>query len=437
VARGQTKRLIVLEPPGHAKSTYTSKLFPSWLPGQPTVHGMPWDILATSHGMDLAREFSADVQKLVRENAQTLGYGFGGGTAEKWQTTKGDWYRCAGAGSSITGKRADIGIGDDWIKGHEVADSETQREKAFKWYLSDFRTRLKPGAPIVIVMTRWHEDDPVGRILPADWNGESGIFRDRLAQEEWEVVCLPALAVENDPLGRKPGEALWPEWMPADALERERIIQGPRNWNSLYQQQPAPDEGTYFKRDWFNWYDEAPKGLRCFLLSDFAVSEKESADFTVHQVWGVDNSNHLWMLDQWRGQELSDASIDAALDLVAQWKPAAWINERGVILKSIGPLIRRRMTERNVMVPLTDYARTGDKSATARTFQGRASQGCVHLPRNAPWVSTMLSEWLSFPVGKHDDQVDPAALLGLHLDRVIAPPIGPQSGVAVDDASPW
>jgi len=438
VARGEINRLMVFEPPGHAKSTYTSILFPAWLLAQKTPHGMPWDILATSHGATLAQEFSRKVRGLVQRESLLLGYDLkkGSTSVERWETTRGSVYRCAGCGGSITGQRGDIGLGDDWVKGREQADSEVEREKAWQWYLSDFRTRLKPGAPIVLVMTRWHEDDPAGRILPADWSGESGPITARDG-ETWEVVCLPALAVAGDPLGRAEGEALWPEWMPLENLEAERRVQTPRNWNSLYQQRPAPDEGSFFQRKWFEWYESPPRGLRTFLASDFAVSSKQDADFTVHQVWGVDTQNHLWLLDQWRGQATPDVTIDAALDLGAQWKPLAWLNERGVIMHSLGPLIRRRMDERNVMLRLIDYARTSDKQTMAASFQGRAANGCVHLPRLSPWVSGMLSEWLSFPVGKHDDQVDPAALMGLHLGSVIAPPRGPTSGVAVDDTRAW
>lgn len=424
LARGEIGRLMVFMPPGRAKSTYTSILAPAWIMAQPTWHGGPWDVLACSHGASLAEKFSRKVRRLVADQSRLLKYGLSAEikSAERWETSKGDVYRCAGVGAGISGERGDLGLIDDPIRNREQADSEREREKIWEWYTDDFRNRLKPNAGIGIIQTRWHEDDLSGRILPADWAGESGpvVARDG---ETWQVVCLPNVAErKDDPLGRRRGEHLWPEWYSKEHVEQEQRTMPVRTWNALHQQRPAPEDGDYFRRDWFQWVDVVPRLPRYFLCSDFAVSDDSDADYTVHHVWGVDTHGALYLVDHWRGQETPDRSIDAALDLAAQYRPAAWINEKGVIMRSIGGLIRQRMKERNVGVPMVDYARTADKSAMARGFQGRASMGLVHLPRRAEWVAGVLREWLSFPAGKTDDEVDPAALLGLHMDRVVAPP---------------
>jgi len=431
LARGEIRRLMVFQGPGSAKSTYASKLFPAWCLAQETPHGMPWDILACSHTTGLAEDFSRVVRNYVRDDPQLLGYGLDDEltSVERWGTTKGDVYRCAGVTSAIAGKRGDGGIVDDPVPGREQADSETFRRKAWLWWNDDFLQRLKPDAWIAYIATRWHEDDIAGRILPVSWDGESGPIRARDG-EEWHVICLPSICDrDGDPLGRAIGDAIWPEWEPLASLESKRRQMTPRSWSALHQQRPTPESGDYFQREWFGRYTEIPRGCRFFLSSDWAVSE-EGGDWTVHVVVGVDASSRLYIADVWRGRGTTDVTIDAGLDLVAKYRPACWLNEKGVILRVVGGQIRARMRERNIMCPTEDYARTSDKAATARGIQGRWSQGMVMLPEQAPWLADLEGELLRFPAGRHDDQVDALALVGLHLDKVVAPPVVNHAGVS-------
>ena len=424
VARGECRRGMVFQGPGTAKSTYTSKLFPAWLLAQTTPHGMPWDVLACSHTANLALDFSRVVRNYVRDDPQLLGYDLSDEMTaiERWGTDRGDIYRCAGVGQGISGKRGDIGIIDDPIPGRKEADSETERRNVWAWYQDDFRQRLKPEAAILLVMTRWHEDDLAGRILPESWDGESGLVTARDG-EVWDVVCLPSICDRpGDVLGREIGESVWPEWMPLAWLEQTRRSMSPRSWSAMHQQRPAPEAGDYFQTEWFGRYTTVPGGVRYFLASDFAVTDG-AGDWTVHVVVGVDASSRLYVADVWRGQATTDRTIDAALDLVARYKPDAWVNEKGVILRVLGGQIRARMRERNIFVAQVDYARTTDKTAFARAIQGRWSQRMVMLPEQAPWLSAFEHELLRFPAGKHDDQVDAVALVGQHLDQVIAPPL--------------
>ena len=440
VIRGEQKRGMVFQGPGTAKSTYTSRLAPPWAFGQATPHGMPWDIVACSHTAELAEDFSRVVRGYVRDDPNLLGFGLDAELTgiRHWATTKGDHYRCAGVGQGIAGRRGDLGIIDDPVPNREDAESETARRKTWNWYCDDFRPRLKPEASILLVMTRWHDDDLAGRILPASWNGESGMFQARDG-EWWEVISMQSLSdgAAGDPLGRTGvDESVWPEWMPIPWLQQARASMSPRSWSAMHQQRPSPESGDYFQRAWMGRYTKIPQGCRFFMASDWAVSDSETADWTAHVVVGVDASNRLYVADLWRGQATLDKTIDAGLDLVAKWKPACWLDERGVILRVVdGPRLAR-MRERNIHCPTEQYTRTTDKAAVARGIQGRWSQGMVMLPEQAPWLADLEHELLRFPAGKHDDQVDALALIGLHLDKVVAPPkvalrqvIAPQWGL--------
>jgi hypothetical protein len=175
---------------------------------------------------------------------------------------EGGEYFAAGVGGSITGRRADLVLIDDPVRSREDADSETSRERAWEWYRSDLLTRLKPGGRVVLIQTRWHEDDLAGRAL-ADAEAAGRPFR---------VVRLPMEAEDDDPLGRAPGALLWPEYFtPEMAAEARRDA---RTWTALYQQRPAPEEGNYFKDEWLRPIDRMPAAanLRVYGASDYAVS---------------------------------------------------------------------------------------------------------------------------------------------------------------------
>lgn len=422
VARGECRRLAVFAPPGSAKSTYTSTLFPAWLLAQPSPHGMPWDVIGASHTATLAEEFSRKVRAKIRDHGHLLGLDLATDSqaVDRWATQRGDVFRAVGAGGAVTGQRADVIILDDPIRGREQADSPAQREKVWQWFVDDLRTRAKPGAALVLVQTRWHEDDVAGRILPADWDGQSGPIVSRDG-ETWEVVCLPALAEPGDLLGREPGEALWPEWQPVARLEQERRTLSARSWSALFQQRPAPETGGFFKREWLGRYQVAPaNGLRTFLSSDWATPSGK--DWTTHVVVGVDPSNKLFVLDVARGKGTTADEIDKALDLAAKHKAVCWLNEKGVLWRMIDGQASARMRERGVFIPVETYARTAEKTVVARAIQGRWSQGMVLLPEAAHWLAAFEHELLRFPAGAHDDQVDAVALVGLHLEHVVAPP---------------
>lgn len=402
VARGECDRLMVFMPPGSAKSTYSSTLFPPWFLAQdPSL-----SIIAASHTAELAEHFGRRVRNLVAEHTASLGYGLAADShaAGRWETSKGGVYFAAGVRGPITGRRADLALIDDPVKSREEADSEAIRKKTWDWYKADLYTRLKPGARVVLIQTRWHEEDLGGQLLTDMERGG----------DQWRVVRLPALAEAGDPLGRALGEPLWPAWQDGQALSRIRSAIGHRDWSALYQQTPSPDEGNFFKREWLQYYDEVPRDLRFYGASDYAVTDGRG-DYTVHGVIGLDAQDNVYLVDWWRGQTRTDQWIETLLDMMLRWAPVAWGEEAGQIIKSIGPFIDKRQRERQVYGFRVQYTSAVDKPTRARAIQARWSMGKVFLPRRAPWLSDIIAELMAFPAGKNDDQVDVMSLFGRML----------------------
>ena len=329
VDRGEIKRLAVFMPPGSAKSTYGSVLFPPYvLARQPGCA-----LLAASHTTELAEKWGRRVRNLIAQHGATLGLRLApdNHAAGRWELVDGSEYYAAGVGTGIAGFRADGIVIDDPVRSREDAESERVRDRTWDWYKSDLLTRLRPGGWVILIQTRWHEDDLAGRILAEAQRG----------QEAWEIVSLPAEAEGDDPLGRQPGEWLWDDdYGYASFLRHEKATQLPRNWSALYQQRPAPETGTYFNADWFRTSMSAPprETLNVYGASDYAVTS-HGGDFTVHVVVGVDPENRMYLLDLWRGQASSDVWVEAWCDLVLKWKPAFWAEEQGQITSGVGPFL--------------------------------------------------------------------------------------------------
>lgn len=403
VERGEVARLMVLMPPGSAKSTYASVLFPPWFMGR----NAEMSVLGVSNTTDLAERFSRRVRNIVamREFTNVFegnGISDDSAAAGNWETLKGGEFFAAGMGSAIAGRRADLGLIDDPIKTRQEADSDRIRQTQWDWYINDFLTRLKPGARQILIQTRWHEDDLGGRILERE-------------REKWRVIKLPMLAVPGDPLGRAVGERLWPDWFTEEMVETARM--DTRAWNALYQQEPVPDEGDYFKKDNFGEYAEFPSGLHVYGASDYAVTDGDG-DFTEHGVFGIDQSGNPYVLDWWRGQTKSDVWIEKQCDLIKQWKPLVWFGEAGPIRRAIEPFLAKRMSDRAAYCRLEWLASISDKVIRARAIQALASVKTISLPKQAPWKADVMKQLLQFPSGKYDDAVDVFSLLGRGLEHV-------------------
>lgn len=408
VERGEVNRLMVLMPPGSAKSTYASTLFPAWYMARNTSHA----VIAASHTLELAERFGRRVRNTVAEHSEMLGVALSpdNKAAGRWETTDQGEYFAAGILGPITGRRADLVIIDDPVKSRVEADSETVSDRVWEWWKSDLSTRLKPGARVVLIMTRWSEHDLGGRLLDDMATGG----------DAWEVLRLPMEAEANDPLGREVGEPLWPEWFTDDM--RRTAKRDSRTWSALYQQSPAPETGSYFLKDWLHPVMSMPPrdSMRIYGGSDYAVTS-DGGDYTVHVVVGMDHDGQLWLLDLWRGQASSDVWVNAFCDLVLAWKPIGWAEEQGQIRAGVGPFLLRAMRERKAFVARHDFPTRGDKAVRAQSIRGRMAVDGLRIPAAAMWRTDFETELMSFPVGKHDDQCDALGLVGQLLDRMVQP----------------
>jgi predicted phage terminase large subunit-like protein len=392
-------------PPGSAKSTYGSVLFPPWL-----MQCVSTSVLAASHTTELAEKWGRRVRNLVNEHTHELGISVAPDNmaAGRWALTNGAEYYAAGVGTGIAGFRAGLGLIDDPIRSRQDADSELIRDRIWDWYINDFRTRLVPGAAQVLIQTRWHEDDLAGRALQ---------------HSDWHVISLPAEAEPQDPLGRRVGEWLWSDgsYGYGEQLSELKKNTPARTWSALYQQRPAPEEGDYFKAEWLKPYTKAPakETMRIYGGSDYAVTA-DGGDFTVHAVVGLDPEGRMYLLDLWRKQAASDEWVESFCDLVLEWKPMGWAEEQGQIKSGVGPFLERRQRERQAFVYREPFPTRGDKSVRAQSIRGRMALEGLYVPIDAKWYADFRSELLSFPAGKHDDCIDAIGLVGQLLDKMMS-----------------
>ena len=410
VANKESPRLMLFMPPRHGKSTLASVAFPAWHLGRHPDH----EFISCSYSGSLAMSFSRKVRQLLREPVyknvfEKSRLDKDSQSIESWQTTQGGGYVAAGVGGGITGKGANVLVIDDPVKNREDAESDNNRAATWDWYTSTAYTRLSPGGGILVILTRWHDDDLAGRLLKQAEDGA----------DQWEVIRYPAIA-EIDENFRKQGESLHPERYNVDALEQIRKAIGPRDWSALYQQNPVSDEGDYFSRDMIRYYeyDEIDTAeLNYYCAWDLAIGQRDRNDYSVGIVVGVDEYDNLYVVDVVRGKYDGFELVEQILDLYETWRPGIVGIERGHIEMALGPFLQKRTRERGLSEAYFKDLKVGrrDKEARARAIQGRMQQGMVYFPKDAVWTGTMVAELLRFPNGTHDDQVDALAWIGLMM----------------------
>jgi len=421
--RGDIRRLMGFMPPGAAKSTYAVDVFTPWFLGRAKDRS----VLTVTYATSLAGRRGRKARGVTRQPvfAQVFGVRPQTGHARTldWSLDNGSDWMGAGILAGITGNRADLIVIDDPVKGRSEADSEPTRRRTREEFDDTVRTRLKAGGRIVLIQTRWHEDDLAGSLLPTDYDGRSGpvLCRDG---EVWEVVNIPAQAErEDDPLGRQVGDYLWPEYWPAEHWPQFRL--NPRTWNALYQQRPRPVEGSYFERGWFKRFQEheLPRQLRYYGTSDYAVTEG-GGDFTRLVVWGVDAQFNLWRVASWGGQTSADQWIERQCDLIADFRRRGgirrWFGEAGVIQRAVEPMLRAKMRARSVSCPLEWLSSGQDKATRARSAQSLVREGRIFV-RDDGDGDCFIDECVAFPLGRYDDEVDCLSLIGRSIDRLTAP----------------
>ncbi|MBX3479793.1 MAG: hypothetical protein KF842_05295 [Caulobacter sp.] len=427
VERGELLRVMCFMPPGSAKSTYAVDVFTPWFLGRANDRS----VLVVTYASDLATRRGRRARSVARQPVFRMVFGVGPlashAGAGSWSLDNGSDWMGAGILAGLTGNRADLIVIDDPVKGRAEADSALIRRRTREEFDDTVRTRLKSGGRIVLIQTRWHEDDLAGQLLPLDYDGRSGPVACRDG-EVWEVVNLPAQAERaDDPLGRAPGAYLWPEYWGPEHWSQFKV--NPRTWNALFQQRPRPDEGSYFERSRFRRFadHDLPADLRYYGSSDYAVSEGRG-DFTRLTVWGLDGRGDLWRVASWGGQTSADVWIEAQVELVARFRPLGgirrWFGEAGVIQRAIAPMLLARMRERRVHCDLKWLASAQDKPTRARAAQSLVMAGRVHVRDDADG-DCFIEECVAFPSGRHDDEVDCLSLMGRALDQLAPPATGP------------
>ena len=390
VAEGRTDRLLVAMPPGSAKSTYCSVLLPGWW-----LHRHPGhSIITACHTEALAHSFGRRARALVAEHAGRLGLRLARDqrAAGQWSVQDGGSYFAAGVRGPIVGRRADLVVIDDPVKSHAEADSGAAREALWQWSQADLLPRLKPGGRIVLVMTRWHEDDLAGRLLA----GGDG----------WRTLCLPALAGTNDPLGRAPGEPLWPEWESGGVLARKRRAVGERMWHALFQQQPRPDAGTLFRPERIELLDAPPACDRAVRAWDLAATEAGAGhdpDWTVGLKLGRGGPG-VCVLDvvRLRGNPLTvEQAIIATAEADGGRVLIGLPQDPGQAGVQQVAHLKRRLSGFRVAAS----AETGSKLTRAAPVSAQVEAGGLGVLR-AGWTAALLDELRDFPHGRKDDQVD-------------------------------
>lgn len=408
--------LIILMPPGAAKSTYVSKLAPPYFLSKCVKQS----VLACSHSQSLATTFGRACRNLVDDQAKVLQIHPKQDTqaADEWETQEGGRYFCAGVGSKIAGHRFDLGLIDDYLGNQEDADSKVIRDKQWDWFLNDFYPRMKPGGVIMIVANRRNEDDLVGRLLDPSTEGNP------IPASHWEVIKLPFFAKDNDVLGRAKGERLWPEWFTEEMAAGIKRLPN-RVRAGLYDQEPSPEEGNHFHKDWILNYgytaDNLPKELELFnyCASDHAVSLKQTADSTCLIPCGVDHNGDIWIYrDVWWMQANTDVVVEAFISMGKRRQPLIWWAGADHIKKSIAPFLNMRRIEEGAYFHIEEMTESRDLMARSQPIHGMLSMGKVHFPLDAPWFDKALQEFLMFPAGKHDDFVAALANLGRGLSRM-------------------
>mgnify|MGYP000888083390 FL=1 len=437
VERGENRYMTISMPPRMGKSTLTSINLPIWLLRQHP----DWKIGLISHSPQLATAWGRQVRRFVEEDGERWGIKIAGdaGAVSEWQTTRGGGIVSRSApGQSITGLGFKVMLMDDVVKDFADAHSESKREAIWDWWQANAVTRLEPPFLCIAIATRWHEDDFIGRLLNPAMNPDA---------DKWENVIFPALAEENDPLGREPGDPLYSPLVSEtreEALERwdglKRSV-GSYMWEALYQQHPTPADGSIFNLGWLRFWTTDPAKVKegdpsVILLPrerlergqwldswDLTFKGSSTSDYAVGQRWCRQGADRF-LIAQQRGQW----SFTQTLEKMLRWCNAGDLDDKA---SPGGSFVHQRLVEdaangtaaidvlRKKVAGIKPIKPRSSKEVRARAVTPEIESGNVYLPHPSDpgngWVNELISEMRAFPSGKHDDMVDALSmgLLGL------------------------
>ena len=397
VERGNIKRLAIFMPPRHGKSQLTSQFFPAWYLGRnPSKF-----VIATTYAQDLADDFGRSVRNQIQDedynrifNDCTLSKD--SSSVRRFHTTGSGVYYAVGAGGAITGRGAHLLLIDDPIKGREDADSDAMRSNLIDWYRSTAYSRLMPGGSIILIQTRWHEDDLAGWILR------------ETSHEPWEVIELPAVLDEKASkiLKRPKGQALWPEAYDKKRLEEIKKTAGSREWNSLYMQRPSAEEGNILKRYWWKeWTEDNPPECNYILQSwDTAYTVKSTSDYSAVTTWGIFENNGIQNAillsarrERWEFPELKSEAIK----LYNEFRPDVVLIEA----KASGWSLIQELQRAGI--PITPFnPKKADKKTRAHSVTPLFESGRVWYPSSKYWAEDVINQCAQFPSSNYDDLVD-------------------------------
>lgn len=441
----KSPRLMLNVPPRHGKSAIASDYFPSWVLG----HHPEWDIITTSFALELASDFSKNVRGRIKDDKIYQGIfpdtrlAPGSEAVTAWRTTAGGHYVAAGAGGPILGKGAHIFIIDDPHKNDEEANSPVMREKIHKWYSSTASSRLHPGGGMLIIQQRWHDDDLTGHQLTIQKElRDQGVPEEAI--DQWEVVTYPAIAEQDEYLApsgeilhdpedttglrllRKKGEALHPERYNLNMLLRKKNTSPKEEWNALYQQNPVPDDGDFFSKHDMRFVPSLPgkpSDYTYFSAWDLAITEKQTADWTVGVVGALDYNGDLYVVDMFRARAGTRQIIEAVLAFESKYPLFSLGMEDGQIKKTLWPLISEALHKRRSHVSIDDTLKpVTDKLVRANPLRALTQHGRLYF-LDQPFAHKAVEEMLRFPKGTHDDIVDALAWLARMSSSVPLPQV--------------
>lgn len=417
--RGEFTQLILTMPPRAGKSELATKRFVAWFLGRHPTENVAVatysDTMAEDYGSDIRHILNSSQHKQVFPEFRLRK---GGQAKSNIQTEQGGRAVFVGVGGALTGRGAGLLVCDDLIKGAEEARSQTMRNQTWEWFTKVAMTRRMSRKLVIIIMTRWHSDDVVGRLTDPE-----NPHYNAIEAAKWKIIKIPAIAEEDDVLGRKPGEPLWPERYDLEFLHSQQRLD-PLGFSALYQQSPTVADGILFRRETIQYYtpEQLPNDLRIYCASDHAVGTNQRNDPSCFIKVGVDKQNNIYVLDTIWQRMPTDVAVERMLTMAnGDQKPLLWWAERGHISKSIGPFLNKRMLETGTYINLVEVTPAVDKEQRAQSIAARVAMGKVYFPKVSWWTEKAVNEMLSFPNGLNDDFVDALAYIGLGLGSQFGP----------------